>query len=184
MLGKWKKISSECVCENPFWKYVVDGFKTQSGVEGKYYYMDTGDSVCIVPVDADGKVILVKQYRYLFDKISLEFPGGGIEKDQNPQEAAEHELAQEAGFCASSLKLISQNASNAGLIKETQYVFFATGLENDTSDQAGNIDKTEEFEIIRLTPEEVEEKIKTGEIFNNFALGAWCVCRHLIHKTQ
>jgi len=100
----WKTLTEELIAANPWWKYFKDTFVTRTGYTGEYHYVHTGGSVMIIPVHSDGSVQLVRQYRYLHQRPSLEFPGGGIKDGATPEEMAAIELREETGFGASSLK--------------------------------------------------------------------------------
>lgn len=183
----WKTLSTKMLFENPWWSAHVDEFEIPGVTKGTYTYAISNGSAVIIPIDADGKIVCVKQYRYLAERFSLEFPGGGIKKEQVPEEAAHAELAEEAGFHAERMIHVGTVAPILGFLKESEYVYVATDLQPAVAHK----DDTEEFEIVRLTVDEIESAIQSGEIFNGWALGAWAVARpHVlrlvdeIHRNQ
>lgn len=170
----WKTLSTEIVSQNPYWKYVHDTFEIPDVTKGDYHYIQTPGAVVVIPIDHEGKMMCVRQYRYLAKKMSLEFPGGGIKIEQTPHDAARAELTEEGHVLADHLEQVAIFHPLLGLVKETVYVFVATGLHKvDDFHQ----DDTEEFEDARLTPEEWEQAIASEQVINGFVLSAWAVAR-------
>jgi ADP-ribose pyrophosphatase len=77
---------------------LVKTFRLPSGVIENFFINDNKNSVQIFPITADGRVVTVEQFRPGFESMNLELPGGGLEKDEDPQEAAERELREETGY--------------------------------------------------------------------------------------
>ena len=171
-LVRWKRLSTEVLHENPFWRYRRDVFEREGGTTGQYFYVSTHGSVMIVPVLDDGRFVLVEQYRYLSDRFSLEFPAGGMHADEKPAVAAVRELAEETGYEGSLELLGSHNPCN-GLVYEICHVFRATGLVAMPEPPKG--DDTESFTIHRLTADEVKRKIRDGTIWDGMTLAAWAL---------
>ncbi|MBI4599179.1 NUDIX hydrolase [Candidatus Uhrbacteria bacterium] len=173
MLHAWKRLSTQVRFRNPWWEYRIDRFQLKSGKQGEYHYMHTLGGVTVIPVTDEGRILCVSQYRYLLDRDSLEFPGGGIKLGQAPEEAARGELSEETGFEARTLRLIGTFATDAGLLDETGYVFLGTCL----IPKPAAADETEEFELVSLLPEEVDSRIASGGLFNGYALAAWAIAK-------
>ena len=87
-----QKKSEEIIHNNPFWVYKHDTFQYPDGRTGEYYYGEDRGMVMIVPMLPDGRLVLIKQWRYLLQKNSIEFPGGGIRVDESPDQSAKREL--------------------------------------------------------------------------------------------
>lgn len=172
MLLSWKRLTHAVKMTNPWWEYHEDTFTMPNGKTGTYHFMHTTGSVVVIPMTDDGRVVCTRQYRYLADRISLELVGGGIESGQTAEEAARNELAEETGFAADSLEKIGEIMPLPGLVKETEYVFLASGLR----DVPAHPDVTEEFETVLLTPEELDTAIG-GEFFNGWSIAAWALAR-------
>lgn len=152
----------------------MDEFEIPGVTTGKYYYCETPGSACVIPINDEGKILCVKQYRYLAERMSVEFPGGGVKENQSIEDAVRAELAEEAGVVSDRLQFISTIYPFPGLVKEAQHIYLATGLQEATEVHQ---DETEEFELIYATPEDVEQFIATGEMTDGWALGAWAVAR-------
>jgi len=130
---------------------------------GKTTIRDTVDhpgAVAIVPILNDGRVILVKQYRYTTGKKLLEIPAGTLKKGEAPDTCARRELQEETGYTAGSMKKVLAMYMSPGYSNEVIHLYFATGL------KAGE-QKAEEDEDITLeiySPDELLEMIERNTI--------------------
>lgn len=176
-LKRWRKLSCKTVDENPFWQYRQDEFQI-GDKSGTYYYVHTGGSVFIVPLTAEGELLMVRQYRYLNDRFSIEFPGGGVKDGENPDAIAEKELIEETGYRGELTKIGVFNPYN-GVTDEITSVYIATNLA--PSDQFKK-DDTEEFELLRLTPPQLGKAIADGSIYDGMTLAAWMLACPAIEK--
>lgn len=93
----WELIESHLVLDT-YTRIEERTYKTPSGQNKKMYIKLTKQPVCILALTEDGKVILVEQFRPGPGKVLLELPGGGIDQDETPEEAAVRELLEETGF--------------------------------------------------------------------------------------
>lgn len=172
-LGKWKKISERIEGENPWWTYKIDDYFFPNGTKGKYYYAFTYGSVFIVPVTDSGKILMVNQYRYLNDRFSIEFPGGGIKKGEEPLFSARKELIEETGFDGDIEKAGFHNPFN-GVTNEICHVFIARNLK--PSDKYKK-DDSEEFELGEYSVDEIEAMIDSNEIYDGMSLATWALVK-------
>ena len=97
--------------------------RSYHSVRMKYY------GVCIVPVDQDGGVTLVGQYRYVLDRFSWEIPGGGARVGDDPLTVARSELREETGCTAEHWLKVVEGAVSPGISTEATPAFVAWGLD-------------------------------------------------------
>jgi ADP-ribose pyrophosphatase len=127
----------------------------------------------VIPVFPDGRLLLVRQYRYLSDRESLEFPCGGVKEGSGYLQTARAELAEEAALEALDLDQVGEFNPYNGVTNEMCRVFIARNLRPVESVP----DATEEFERILMTPVEIEQRIDSGEIWDGMTLAAWTLVR-------
>ncbi|NQV90349.1 NUDIX hydrolase [Candidatus Uhrbacteria bacterium] len=176
-LKPWKTLSSEVINENHWSSYIHNTFETPDGHTGDYYYMKTPvGSVMVVPVLSDGRLVLHREYRYIFNRISLAFPSGGIEVGQSALEAVVVELKEESGYSAKSIEMVAKLAPSTGILQEYTTYFFATDLEAGETQP----EEAEEFEQVLMTIEEVDEAISSGEVWDGFTVCAWQLMRERV----
>lgn len=177
-LKRWKRLSSTVKLKNGYWSYRLDEFSIGDEVRGEYHYVHTDGSTMVVPVTDEGNVLLVKQYRYLVDRDSIEFPSGGIIHDLTPLENALKELREETGQQAAAMTELGRFAPYNGVADEYCYVFLAREL----SEAPLRADATEEFELLSLTPDEIDEAIDRNEIFDGMTMASWSLARRKLRN--
>ena len=173
MLSRWKTISSKVVQKNPWWTYKIDSYQIPNGVSGEYHYVHTEGSSMIVPVQDDGRMILVNQYRYLCARESIEFPCGGVKPGNSYDEMAAMELEEETGYRSDDLRRIGEFNPYNGVTNEFCAVFVGRTLTRT----APKPDATEEFELIVCSSEELEEMIRQKKIWDGMTLAAWTLAK-------
>ena len=122
--------------------------------------LEHSDSVCMVPLDAEGNVLLVRQYRKPTESVLLEVPAGGIEEGETPEEAAMRELQEEVSHVAGELRALSGFWLAPGWCDEYMYVFLATDLRPSDLEQ----DYDEMVQAVRVPLSQTPELIERGEI--------------------
>ena len=169
MQKKFDKISSETIETNPYWVYKHDKYIMPNDAIGDYYYVETPGSIMVIPKLNDGRFVLVRQYRYLNQLFSLEFPGGGMKSGISPELNAREELSQEAGLITGNISKIGEFNPFNGVTNEICNVFIA----EDLSEVKSSPDESEEFDVIRLSFDEINELIRSNEIWDGMTLSAW-----------
>ena len=124
-MSEIKKLSSEVVDKNPWWEYKKDRIVQKNGIEGEYYYTETLGNVLVIPVLDDGRLVLVREYRYLNEKYGIQFPGGGVGSGESVAEAAKRELLEESGYATENLIKIGMFEPSVGVLKDLSHIFIA-----------------------------------------------------------
>ena len=124
----------------------VDSVRLANGQETKREIVEHGEAVAIVPVHADGEVMLVRQFRKPVEQALLEIPAGGIEPGEEPAEAARRELQEETGLMAGRLQHLTTFYTTPGFSTEVMHLFLATELTNSRLPA----DDDEDIEIVRM----------------------------------
>ncbi|MBQ7045333.1 MAG: NUDIX hydrolase [Clostridia bacterium] len=84
--------------------------------------------VCVVPLDDDGNVYMVQQFRYPYFKVVTEIPAGKLEKGEDPLEAGKRELKEEVGAIAQNYVFLGELYPSPGYCGEIIHMYLATGL--------------------------------------------------------
>ena len=114
----------------------------------------------LVPVDADGRLLLVRQYRHPARGWLLELPAGGVDDhDTSPEAAAQRELREETGY-RGTINRIGGMYHAPGYSEEYQYIYAATDLVED----ALEADEDEDLRLERLTLDEALRRVDAAEI--------------------
>lgn len=108
----------------------------------------------------DGKIALVRQYRYAYGEEIYEIPAGKLNAGEDPEQAAGRELTEETGLIASRLVLLFTLYPSPGYTNEKIYIYRAEGVEEGVQ----KLDEGEFLDAEFLPVEEVKEMIARGEI--------------------
>ncbi|MBN2321555.1 MAG: NUDIX hydrolase [Acidobacteria bacterium] len=167
-------LSKSVLFKNPYWRYGCDRVEFPSGKKGDYHYVISNGSSMVVAVDDTGRILLVRQYRYTGNRDSLELPCGGVKDGATHDETAMEELREETGFIPGQIQAIGEFNPCNGLLDEICRVYIAVNLR-----YAGTTpDETESFELVRLTPQEIDAYIADGAIWDGMTLAAWIIAKH------
>ncbi len=120
--GQSKKLLDTCVFEVTS----VDSCSAQ-GVRGDYIIMNARDWVIVIPRH-DDNFLMVKQWRHGEKALSIEFPGGVIDRGEAAETAARRELEEETGFKAGKLTKLGSVNPNPALFSNHLHVFLAEDL--------------------------------------------------------
>jgi len=135
----WKKVSSKYVLQNPWYGVRQDEVIRPDGSVGVFNVVECGESVFVLPVTEDDKILLVYLYRYPTQRFGWEIPAGGVERDELPLQAAKRELQEEAGYQASQWEKVGTFDSMNGMTDAVGHVYIAKGLRATATNE-----KTEE----------------------------------------
>ena len=153
-------ISTRSVFQGRILDVRVDTIRLPNGRETTREIVDHAPSICVVPVDGDGNVLLVRQYRKPTESFLLEVPAGGIEEGETPEEATRRELQEEIGHTAGSLTELTAFWLAPGWCSEYMHAFLATELAPANLDS----DEDEFIEVVRAPLAGVVDLITQGEI--------------------
>ncbi|MCS7186651.1 MAG: NUDIX hydrolase [Armatimonadetes bacterium] len=117
-------------------------------------------AVAIVPLLSDGRVILVRQYRYAVGKILMEIPAGTLHPNETAEDCALRELREEIGYTAGQLEHLASIYLAPGYSTELIHVFLATNLEP----ASGDMDEDEFVEPVAIPLEDAISQIGEGKI--------------------
>ena len=90
--------------------------RRSDGVEGDFFVLETNSWVNVLAITPSRELVLVRQFRYGTQELSLEPPGGVIEKGEDPIEAGLRELKEETGFVGEKAVLIGSARPNAAIL--------------------------------------------------------------------
>lgn len=155
-----KRIASELIFVGKLLRVRVDRVELPSGRIGAREVVEHPGAVAILPVLDDGRLVLVRQFRYAVGRPLLEVPAGTREPGEEPFVTAVRELREEVGLEAESVEPLVRFLISPGWCNEELIAYRATGLR----DVGAAPEEDEQIEIVRVSPEEVPGLIAAGEI--------------------
>ncbi|MCC6802509.1 MAG: NUDIX hydrolase [Anaerolineae bacterium] len=153
-------LSSERIYSGRIVKLDVLDVRLPDGKEARREIIRHPGAVAMVALDADGKVLLVRQYRNAADRILLEIPAGTLHPDEAPLACAERELQEETGYHPGKLEPLGGIFAAPGYTTEFIHLFYAT----DLSESRLAMDDDEFIEVVRMTLPEALDSIDQGVI--------------------
>jgi len=162
-MKKWKRISRERVYDHRYFKVAKDLVELPNGEQVEWLFWDSTDSTMIVAENSDGKLVMIRQYRYLPDEIALEFASGGSSEGELLEDCARREFEEETGYEASELIPLGGFYETMAQLNKKIHLFYAPNVEfKDSRDKFA--ESTEDIEVVLIDPSEMEADILKGEI--------------------
>jgi ADP-ribose pyrophosphatase len=142
----------------------------RTGEAHDFFILETDSWVNVIPVTADHRVVMVRQYRHGTGEVTLEIPGGIVEKEDTPESAALRELKEETGYTASSLSLLGAVHPNPAIQDTVCYTFLAS---NVVCMGEQRLDEKEDIEVVLYPLEKIPSLIRKGDITHALVLAAF-----------
>jgi ADP-ribose pyrophosphatase len=131
-----------------------------SGRVATYEVIRHPGSAAMLPVNAGGEILLLRQHRHAAGGEIWEIPAGTLNPGESPEDCARRELVEETGFSARKMELMSSITPVPGYSDEVIHLFFATGL---TKAQQ-NLDPDEVIQVFPIPADKVFQMASEGEI--------------------
>lgn len=156
-----KQISSESVYKGRLLDVYRDKIELPNGHTSTREYIRHVGAACVVPVDADGNIIIEKQFRYPFNAVLTEIPAGKLDSKEEPHlEAALRELKEETGFTAEQMIYLGEFYPTCAYSDEIIHMYLATGLVKGEQ----KLDEDEFVGVEKMPLEKAVEEIMNGNI--------------------
>ncbi len=171
---KWKALNTRHIVQNQWIDFRETEFQFPDGTSFKPYYSYTRrDYVVVIAITETGEFICVRQYRQGIDKVTTEFPAGGLEysssqqynTDGNDQQredalkAAQRELLEETGYTSQQWHHLITLPSNATISSNYGHIFIAR---NCVKTQEQSLDPTEYLQLEFHDSQEIDRLIREG----------------------
>lgn len=155
-----KRISSQRIYEGAILNLRKDTVTAPKGTAYREIVEHNG-AVAIVPVTEEGKLVMVRQFRYPSGKILLEIPAGKIDKGEtDPEKTARRELKEETGYTAETLHYLGQLNPSVAYTEEVIHLYAATGLTPGEPE----FDDDEDLEILEYDYRDAYEMAASGKL--------------------
>ncbi len=155
-----KTLSSELIYQGRAVRLRVDTVRVPTGRKAIREIVEHDDCVAIIALDADDKVLLVRQFRKPVEKELLEIPAGGIDGGESPEDAVGREMQEETGYLPRKIERLGGFYSAPGYSSEYLYLYLATDL------VPGQLfaEDTEGITLMKVPLEDIPELIMSGTI--------------------
>jgi ADP-ribose pyrophosphatase len=141
--------------------FEVNSLRLPNQAEGDWECIRHPGGALAVPVTKDGRLVMVRQYRFAMMGRLLEFPAGTLEPQEVPADTIRRELQEETGYRAATWSSLGTFPLAPGYSDEIIYAFLATDLEPVESP---GMDEDEDLEVVLLEPAALQGLIRDGEV--------------------
>ncbi|WP_318617247.1 NUDIX hydrolase [Sporosarcina sp. YIM B06819] len=175
-----KTISGETLFEGKVITLRVEEVELPDGNRAKRELIKHPGAVAVIPITAEGKLVLVEQYRKALERSLIEIPAGKIDLGEEPEITAVRELEEETGYGAREFSYIQSFATSPGFADEIIHLYLARDLYKIDNPAAG--DEDEFIELLEVTIEQAEDMVATGKIFDAKTAFAVLYAKNLLAK--
>jgi len=145
-----------------------DRVRLAGGHETTLDIVDHSGAVTLIPIDDEGRLFFVRQYRHSVGLDLLELPAGTLEPGEPPRACAERECREEIGMAPARLELLGSAFLAPGYSTEHMHFYLATGL----TPAPLEADSDEDIRVELVRPEQVPALVAKGELRDAKSLAA------------
>lgn len=181
MQEKIRKIGTTEIYDGIRVHLVKEKLALPNGNETEWELIKHPGAAAVIPVDDDGNILMVRQYRLASDNTTLEIPAGCLDSpDEDPFECAKRELEEETGYDSDDIRFLFKFYSSIGICDEVIHVYVAKNLK----ETAQNLDEDEFVSVERHSLEGLLEMVFEGEIMDNKTISSLLAYSHLKERDK
>lgn len=159
-MDEYKRIKREPIHQGRIVNFYCDTMELPTGKTAEWDFIEHKGAAAIVPVDQDGKIIMVRQYRNAIEKNTLEIPAGGLNSGEDMKTCATRELEEETGYRSNHVEHLIDLYTTVAFCNEKIGIYYT----KDLIQSEQNLDEDEYVTIERYTLEELVQFIFDGVI--------------------
>ena len=154
------QLDTDTVYDGRIIRVRVDSVGLPGGRETVREVVEHAACVVIVPVDSNGDILMVRQYRYATGRSLLEAPAGRVEPGESPDDCAQRELQEEVGYAAGSLLSLGGFWMSPGFCTEYMHAYLAQDLAPSRMEP----DDDEDISVERIPLDNAPQLVQRGDI--------------------
>ena len=173
------KISSENIYDGTLLHVKKDKVELPNGDISYREWIKHPGASAVIPVTDNNEIILVRQYRYPIQALTMEIPAGKLDvAGEDPLECAKHELEEETGYSAQEYQFLTKLATTVGFSDEFIYIYAARGLKAGQQ----HTDEDEFINVVTVPLAKAVEMVHSGEILDGKSVVAILMLQNMLAK--
>ncbi len=172
MIKRWDKIASEYLGDFRIFRIRADSSRSpRTGIVHRFFILESPDWVNVIPLTAEGNVIMIRQFRHGTEDVTLEVPGGMVDAtDGSPAVSAARELREETGYEAAEIVHLGTVAPNPAFLNNHCHSYLARDVRHVTKPQ---LDGAEDIAFEEVPLADIPSLIRDGRITHSLTITAF-----------
>ncbi len=163
-----KRLKRDLIHKGRIIDYYNDTIEVEGGKITNFDFIDHRGAAAMVPVDGDGMILMVRQYRNAVDQYTLEIPAGGLNPGEDCRTCAIRECEEETGYKAGEVFHLLDLYTTVAFSNEKIGIYYTTGVTQSHQ----NLDEDEFVTLERHSVEELTKMILEGKIVDAKTIAA------------
>jgi ADP-ribose pyrophosphatase len=159
-MDQFKRLKRELSYQGRIIDFYTDTLEINGERITNFDFINHKGASAMIPVDQDGRILMVRQYRNAIDSYTLEIPAGGLNAGEDNLTCAIRECEEETGFKAGEVHHLIDVFTTVAFSNEKICIYYTTGL----TPTSQNLDEDEYVSVERHTLEELTGMILEGSI--------------------
>lgn len=174
-----KIIQTNCSINAKKLRFEINRVELPIGLQEDFGVIHHPGASIAVPINNEGLVVILRQYRFAVGRRLLEFPAGTLEEGEDPLSSMKRELCEESGYEAFKWDSLGIMVPCPGYSDELINMFLARDLQLLEEKPVGDLD--EDIEVLLMSKDELEKKISSGEeVLDGKSITAWHRARQFL----
>lgn len=172
MVEDWEKLASETMADYRIFQARKDTRRSpRTGNIHHFFVLESPDWVNVIPLTADNKVVMIHQFRHGREQVTLEIPGGIVDKeDESPAQTARRELREETGYEVDHVVHIGTVDPNPAFLDNRCYTYLALGARRTHIPQ---FDGAEDIAVEEIPLDDIPGLVRARRISHALVVAAF-----------
>lgn len=159
-MSQYKRLERNLIHKGSIIDYYADTIEIDGSKLATFDFIDHKGAAAMIPVDSEGRIIMVRQYRNAVDQYTLEIPAGGLNKGEDNRTCAIRECEEETGFKAGEVFHLLDLFTTVAFSNEKIGIYYTTGI----TPSAQNLDEDEFVTVEHIAIDDLTKMILEGKI--------------------
>jgi ADP-ribose pyrophosphatase len=171
LADRWNRIHSKTIGTFRIFSIREDRYQLpRNHLEVPFYILESNDWVNVIPLTENGEVVLIRQFRFGIEEVTLEIPGGIVDPGYTPLEAGQKELLEETGYFSSQWEYLGVVHPNPAFLNNRCHSFLARDVKKVAEITP---EESEELEVLQVPYGEIKRLIRQGIISHSLVICAF-----------